>query len=148
MPSQTWCAVLLLAVVLAACRNEPAVPPRAEAPTRADTVADAPKEPVATGSIVLREAEYKTVKHPTKKYYAKTWPDGLGVSFKNSYGNFADYTFPTEGFVLNEETYLLSRGSPDLLPMRVVRIAENDYRIEWLPSSPARGTNMKVVQSH
>ena len=98
-------------------------------------------------AVVLIEAEFKTAKHPEKEYYAIALPDGLRLSFTNAYGNFARYAFPTEQFPLNQSVYLLSKGLPDLLPVKVTRINATDYRIEWLKASPADAAGLKVVGS-
>ena len=101
-------------------------------------------------SIELREVEHKTAKHPEKKYYAQIWPDGLQVSFNTAQGHFGSYTFPSEEFPVGEPVFLSCPGSPDLLPMRVVRLNEaNDYKIEWLAKSPATSDGAgKVVRSY
>ena len=109
--------------------------------------ADAQTYRLAGPAVTLIEREHKTIKHPTKKYYLTIWPDGPQVSFENIYGNFASYTFPTEGFTLNEPCALLSRGSPDLLPVLATRVGPNDYRIEWLEASPSAGS-VRVVKSY
>ena len=102
---------------------------------------------LAGTAVTLREAEHKTSKHPSKKYYVNIWPDGPQVSFLNTSGNFASYTFPTEAFPLNQPCALLSPGSPNLLPLRVTRVGPNDYRIEWLEAPPSAET-LKVVKSY
>jgi hypothetical protein len=100
-------------------------------------------------STVLREAEHKTVQHPTKNFFANIWPGGLQVSFTNSFGNFATYEFPSASFPADETVHLGSPGSPDLLPLRVGRIAANDYRLEWLPDPPPpAAAGVRVVRSH
>ena len=107
-------------------------------------------------SIELREAEHKTVQHPEKKYFATIWPDGLQVSFHTAQGHFGSYTFPTKEFPLGEPVFLSCPGSPDLLPMRVALIKGDkndsndyhDYKIEWLPNSPATSDGAKVVRSY
>jgi len=110
-------------------------------PTEAQT-------PRAAGPpITLIEREHKTSAHPTKKYYASVWPDGLQVSFKTPAGHFGAYTFPTEAFPLNEPRALLSRGSPELLPILATRVGPNDFRIVWLEGSPA-ANSAKIVRSY
>ncbi|MEK6284009.1 MAG: hypothetical protein AABN95_26975 [Acidobacteriota bacterium] len=107
-------------------------------------------------SVELREAEYKTVQHPKKKYFATILPDGLRVSFHTAQGHFGSYTFPVKSFPLGEPTFLLCPGSPELLPMRVVLIkgANNDlndyhdYKIEWLDKSPATSGGTLIVRSY
>ena len=108
-------------------------------------------------SIELREAEYKTVQHPEKKYFAKIWPDGLQVSFHTAQGHFGSYTFPHKEFPLGEPVFLSCPGSPELLPVRVVLIKGDnknlndyhDYKIEWLAESPVTSDGArKVVRSY
>jgi hypothetical protein len=100
-------------------------------------------------AVELRYSEHKTVRHPTKKYYVSIWPYGLQVSFENSFGNFATYEFPADAFTADEPSYLLSRGSPDLLPLRATRIAENDFRVEWLEETPsADDVDGPIILSH
>jgi hypothetical protein len=96
--------------------------------------------------VEMREDEHKTTRHPTKKFYASIWPDGIQVSFAKGEDSFPSYTFPAKDFVLGEATYLLSPAMPSLLPMRVTRIAENDFRLEWLKESPA-ADGTKIVES-
>lgn len=100
-------------------------------------------------SIELREAEHKTAKHPEKKYFASIWPDGLQVSFHATQGHFGSYTFPHDAFPLRGRTFLSCPGSPELLPMRVVRLnGANDYKIEWLAESPVTSDGAdKIVRS-
>ena len=107
-------------------------------------------------SVELREAEYKTVQHPEKKYFATIWPDGLQVSFNTAQGHFGSYTFPHKAFPLGEPAFLSCPGSPDLLPMRVILIkgANNDlndyhdYKVEWLDKPPPTSDGAKVVRSY
>lgn len=102
-------------------------------------------------SVELREAEHKTAKHPEKKYYTTIWPDGLQVSFHTIQGHFGSYTFPREEFPLGELAFLSCPGSPDLLPMRVVRLNDSEvnqkYKIEWLAKPPATSGGVRVVRS-
>lgn len=99
--------------------------------------------------VILREDEHKGAKHPEKRYYANIWPGGLQVSFYTTQGHFGDYEFPHEEFPLGESACLLSPGSPEILPMRVVRLNKvNDYKIEWLDKSPSPSDGTcKVVRS-
>jgi hypothetical protein len=109
------------------------------------------KAPATNASgIELREVEHKTIKHPVKDYFANIWPYGLQVSFNTAQGHFGTYEFPHNEFPLGEPTFLSCPGSPDFLPMRVVRLNEaNDYKIEWLAKSPATSEGArKVVRSH
>ena len=132
-------AMICLAILVPACAQGPAKQDPAE----------------HARSIELREAEYKTVQHPEKKYSAKILPDGLQVSFHTAQGHFGSYTFPHKEFPLGEPVFLLCPGSPDLLPMRVVLIKGDnnddneyhDYKIEWLAKSPATSDGAKVVRS-
>jgi hypothetical protein len=108
------------------------------------------QNPIRDGwSIELREVEHKGVKHPEKHYFASILPGGLRVSFDTTQGHFGIYEFPHKEFPLGETAFLLCPGSPDFLPMRVVRLNEaNDYKIEWLAKSPATSDGRKVVRSH
>lgn len=103
-------------------------------------------------SVELREAEHKTVRHPDKRYYATIWPDGIQVSFDTAQGHFGSYTFPHKEFPSGEPMCLSCPGSPDLLPMRVVRLngeANHKYKIEWLAKSPTTSDGAcKVVSSY
>lgn len=133
-------AVIWLAIFVPACAPGPSKLDRSE----------------QAWSIELREAEYKTVQHPEKKYFATILPDGLQVSFHTAQGHFGSYTFPTREFPLGEPVFLLCPGSPDLLPMRVVLIKGDnndsneyhDYKIEWLAKSPATSDGSKVIHSY
>ena len=133
-------AVIWLAIFVPACAPGPSNLDRSE----------------QAWSIELREAEYKTVQHPEKKYFATILPDGLQVSFHTAQGHFGSYTFPTREFPLGEPVFLLCPGSPDLLPMRVVLIKGDnndsneyhDYKIEWLAKSPATSDGSKVIHSY
>lgn len=109
--------------------------------------ADATTHGLAGPAVTLREAEHKTSKHPTKKYYVTIWPDGPQVSFQNTSGNFASYTFPADAFPLNQPCALLSPGSPSLLPLRATRVGPNDFRIEWLEAPPS-AESLKGVKSY
>lgn len=109
------------------------------------TEAQAPR--TAGPSVTLVEREHKTSAHPTKKYYASVWPDGLQVSFKTPAGHFGAYTFPTEAFPLNEPRALLSKGSPELLPILATRVGPNDFRIVWLKGAPP-ANSAKIVGSY
>lgn len=107
-------------------------------------------------SVELREAEYKAVQHPEKKYYANIQPDGLQVSFHTAQGHFGSYTFPHKAFPQGEPAFLSCPGSPDLLPMRVVLIkganddlnVYHDYKIEWLDKSPEASDKAHIVRSY
>lgn len=133
-------AMICLAIFVPACAQGPAKQNPAE----------------HAWSIELREAEYKTVEHPEKKYSATILPDGLRVSFHTAQGHFGSYTFPAKEFPPGEPVFLLCPGSPDLLPMRVVLIkgdnndsnAYHDYKIEWLAESPATSGGARVVRSN
>ncbi len=129
--------VVCLAIFVTACSRDPA--------NSQNPAEDA-------WSVELREAEYKTVRHPEKRYYASIEPDGLQVSFNTAQGHFGSYTFPVREFPLGEPVFLLCPGSPDLLPMRVVRLngeANQRYKIEWLAESPATSDGArKVVRSY
>lgn len=98
-------------------------------------------------SITLIEREHKTSMHPTKHFFATVQPDGLQISFKRPAGPWGDYTFPTEAFPLNEPRILLSRGSPELLPVIATRVGPNDFRIVWL-EGPPDARSAKVVGSY
>jgi hypothetical protein len=98
-------------------------------------------------TVDLIEAEYKTVKHPEKEFFAIAMPWGLRMRFTNKFGDFATYDFPKQQFPRNEPVYLLSKGLPDLLPVKVTLITVDDYRIEWLADSPRRTPDMKVAES-
>jgi hypothetical protein len=98
-------------------------------------------------TVDLIEAEYKTVKHPEKEYFAIAMPWGLRMRFTNKFGDFATYDFPKPQFPRNEPVYLLSKGLPDLLPVKVTLITVDDYRIEWLADSPRRTPDMKIAES-
>jgi len=103
-------------------------------------------------TVELQEGEYQTVRHPEKRYFATIWPDGLQVSFPAVQGHFGSYTFQQEKFPVGEPMFLSCPGSPDLLPMRVVRLdsieADQRYRIEWLAESPAASDGAgRVVHS-
>jgi hypothetical protein len=52
--------------------------------------------PEGNWTAELRESEHKTIRHPTRKFYASIWPDGVQVSFKNGAESFPTYTFPAE----------------------------------------------------
>jgi hypothetical protein len=138
--------VICLAIFVPACSQDPAKDAGSSEPREGEhkTVKDA-------GSIELREGEYKTAKHPEKDYFAKIWPSGLQVLFNTAQGHFGQYDFPHEEFPLGESTSLLCPGSPQLLPMRVVRLngeAEHKYKIEWLAESPGTSDGgRKIVRS-
>ncbi len=123
---------LVLTAILTACKPNAG---NAQAPAGAALAA------------TLLYAEHKTLQHPTKNVYVNIWPNGPQVTFHNLYGNMATYEFPSEAFPLHEPCLLLSPGSPDFLPLRVVRIGPNDYRIEWLEAAPTPGS-LRVVSSH
>ena len=105
--------------------------------------------------VEVREAEHKAARSPNKKYTASILPDGLQVSFHTTQGHLGFYTFPHKEFRQGEPVFLLSPGSPELLPMRVLLIkgAPNDlnefhdYRIEWLDQPPANAGGTRVVRS-
>jgi hypothetical protein len=100
----------------------------------------------AGATVMLREADKRAIKHPTKRFiYAVTRPDGLNVSLRNMYGHLTDFTFASDAFPLNVRCALLSPGSPDLLPLLATRVGENDYRIEWLDAPPSAGY-VKIVK--
>ena len=104
-----------------------------------------------TWSVELREAEYKTAMHPEKQYFATILPEGPVVSFNTAQGHFGRYTFPREEFPLGEPAFLSCGGSPDLLPMRVVRLNDSEvnqkYKIEWLAKPPATSDGVRVVSA-
>ena len=100
-------------------------------------------------SIELREEEYKTVRHPEKRFYADIWSTGLQVHFKTALGHFGTYEFAHEKFPVGVPAFLSCPGSPDLLPLRVVRLNEGEvnycYKIEWLAKSPATSDGASIV---
>jgi hypothetical protein len=139
-----------LPLLFSACTQD--APERVPRGAEAAAPAEQPEGAAAGGPVELVEAEYKTVRHPDKRFYATIQPDGLQVSFMTVMGNFGSYTFPMERFVVGQPAYLSCPGSPDLLPLRVVRLqgdANQRYRIEWLPESPvATDGASSVVRSY
>jgi hypothetical protein len=144
MPARTSAARIVLLALLCQWAH----PNTSLALLRGSAAPQAASKPAESKwTVVLIEAEYKTVKHPEKDYFAVALPDGLRMSFMTPAGHFGRYAFPTEQFPLNESVYLLSKGSPDLLPVKVTRINATDYRLEWLPASPSQAGAVKVVGS-
>ena len=128
--------VVCLAIFVTACSRDPA---------NSQNPAEDP------WSVELREAEYKTAMHPEKRYFATILPEGVVVRFPTAQGNFGSYTFLREEFPLGEPAFLSCPGSPDLLPMRVVRLNDSEvnqkYKIEWLAEPPATSDGVRVVRS-
>jgi len=134
-------AVICLALFVSAFAQAPA-----EHGQRQRFAQDPPKH---AWIVELREEEYKTVRHPEKRFYADIWSTGLQVHFKTALGHFGTYEFAHEKFPVGETAFLSCPGSPDLLPLRVVRLNDSEvnycYKIEWLAKSPATSDGASIV---
>ena len=144
-------AVFCLAISLSGCTPDSAAPAQDPANVAQEPAQGSQGNSQHARIAELREEEHRTVKHPDRDFYAGTWPDGFRVSFETAQGHFGDYSFPKGAFPIGEPVFLLPPGSPDLLPLRVVRLpgeADQRYRVEWLDGPPAPDGATTVVRSY